>query len=581
MSGVDLIDEYKKSRLQRTFDTVAQMLVVFFLGLLIYYNGLMLLPHVTPLFWAVLWSIFLHKPLMWVMTALAWIDKKTESSKMYIYVSSTVIFASVFFVDASLLTVIITTVGFSLWTFLLWGDRTTVAVVVLLFGGTLVLGLPMYVFIKSCVEESQAIATKIRDFVEKNPQFQTLLDDFGNSPYYRWLHDYAGSWGVEVPAWDPTLIKDKIIAFSMQFSSHFTDALGGVLGLLSDSVRMLVSFVTFISALFYLLRASVDINALFRDLSPLSREDSRLLMASLSGSVVSVFLSSFLVGLSHGVGTYLVFWFTGVELGLILSFIAAFTSMLPVVGSYVVWVPVALALGLSGEQFKCVLVVTVQLMLQFPVDSLIYSLIPGNSFLVSFSLAMACYVFGTIGVILGPLLAGLCVPICELYRLYQGRPELYTLAAPEHLLARSPTVSRAIMSNSPFTSTAFAREVSAALEDSKLRRERPVKTEEEVAKPTSVPLRQPASPVSTTRALQPVPETPKQPGQSTLQSRFCDKVACEVMSPGLRRRTVAPTEKGKVDVFDINNFVPEREPPKYYEADNHTPLWLRTPTTSK
>jgi len=98
-----------------------------------------------------------------------------------------------------------------------------------------------------------------------------------------------------------------------------------------------------------------------------------------------------------------------------------------VLSSWVVWVPVAAGLGLTGSPMKALLVVTVQLLLMAG-DSLIFSIIPGNSFLVGMSLAMGLYVFGTLGIILGPLLSGFMVTVLEVYISYQ-RPESVIAAA--------------------------------------------------------------------------------------------------------------------------------------------------------
>jgi hypothetical protein len=54
----------------------------------------------------------------------------------------------------------------------------------------------------------------------------------------------------------------------------------------------------------------------------------------------------------------------------------------------------------------------------------IYSIIPGNAFLVAFSLAMGMYIFGFLGILVGPLLAGILITVINMYAVYQRLPRL-------------------------------------------------------------------------------------------------------------------------------------------------------------
>lgn len=377
-----------------------------------------------PLFWAALWAMFLTPPLKFVAKCIATADEKLGKFKLHVYLGTSAIYLfSV--LTSSILGIVASTVIFSLWSFVLWGDRHTVSTILLFVGLTTVVAIPLYFCVLSCIEESKDIAQKISTFVEENPQFKTLLNDFGSSPYYAAIKDYAAKWDVEIPEFDPEVVKAKITDVSMQFSSYFTDALGSVAAILSDSVQFIVSFVTFISFLYTFLSTDADWAAGIKSFSPFSSDDNEKLFKSLNKSVVSVFMSSILIALSHMVGTYVVFKIADIDLALVLSVICGFTSVLPIVSSWIVWVPVAIGLFFTGNYVTGGIVVVVQVLLQGPVDSAIYGLIPGNTFLVSTSLAMGLYVFGTIGLVMGPLLAGITLTVIEIYKVYQSSSTLY------------------------------------------------------------------------------------------------------------------------------------------------------------
>lgn len=75
---------------------------------------------------------------------------------------------------------------------------------------------------------------------------------------------HAAAWGYEVPPFRPDLIKSTILEYSSKFSHYFGDALGGVVGVISDSLRFLVSCFTFFSLLFFFLKQHVGLVALHR-----------------------------------------------------------------------------------------------------------------------------------------------------------------------------------------------------------------------------------------------------------------------------------------------------------------------------
>jgi hypothetical protein len=106
------------------------------------------------------------------------------------------------------------------------------------------MAFPMFFFVKTCVDETQAITSRFQTFVQNNEEFQIILDDFGNSPPYKWLQSYATSWGWTVPPFDKEVVKQKLIGYAMGLSAQLTDVLGSLVNVIFDSVKAVVSFAT-------------------------------------------------------------------------------------------------------------------------------------------------------------------------------------------------------------------------------------------------------------------------------------------------------------------------------------------------
>ncbi len=89
LSGDERVrNEQKKERLLRTFDSIAQLLVLAFVAMLIYYDGLMILPHVAPLFWAVVWAVVLYRPITFVRDLISALDAKLDHYRSYVIPTS-------------------------------------------------------------------------------------------------------------------------------------------------------------------------------------------------------------------------------------------------------------------------------------------------------------------------------------------------------------------------------------------------------------------------------------------------------------------------------------------------------------
>ncbi len=72
-----------------------------------------------------------------------------------------------------------------------------------------------------------------------------------------------------------------------------------------------------------------------------------------------------------------------------------------------------------GQTINAAGVAAVQLLLLMYVDPLIYSFIPGSSYVVGLSLIMGFYVFGPVGILVGPLLTGITVTVIDIYSEYK------------------------------------------------------------------------------------------------------------------------------------------------------------------
>lgn len=110
----------------------------------------------------------------------------------------------------------------------------------------------------------------------------------------------------------------------------------------------------------------------------------------------------------------------GVKRAILLGALTLFFSIIPALGSGIVWVPVAIALALSGSPVKAAILVAVGILVIGTIDNLVrpffarYGALQLSSFTLFVAMLGGIAVFGTFGILLGPLLVRLAREALEL-----------------------------------------------------------------------------------------------------------------------------------------------------------------------
>jgi predicted PurR-regulated permease PerM len=170
-------------------------------------------------------------------------------------------------------------------------------------------------------------------------------------------------------------------------------------------------FVT-LFATFYLLRDGPEFLARVRDILPISETRRQGLIDIAYNVLYASVVSSFVVAAVQGTLGGLLFWILGIDKPLLWGVVMGFLSLLPLLGSWIVWVPAGLTLLYSGAYWKAAILLAVALGIISTVDNILRPwLISGrvqlNGLLIFISILGGIAAFGMIGVLLGPILVAL------------------------------------------------------------------------------------------------------------------------------------------------------------------------------
>ncbi|XXQ35155.1 AI-2E family transporter [Plasmodiophora brassicae] len=310
-------EDVKRQKVQKTFHQLSQMAICIVVGLVLYYDLLIIWPHLGALFWAITWFMILAKPRDFLMDLHHRATSYIVPYRPFIIAALLPIYLGIIAIDPSLFSVIVWTITLLAAIFFLVGNSATVVGSLLLVLVIFLIVMPLAIILKNGADEVNTMVSAIQEFVGSNEEIKQILADFGSSSIYKTVVSYAKSWGMQIPPWDADRAKEQAIALVAWAGQHVSTFLNVSLSLVSRTSNAIVAFVTFLSFLFYLL--TEPHMGTIEDLSPFSEADTRNLVKSLKRSVVRTVVCSLLIGVVHAIITYVTFQICGIQFTLILD----------------------------------------------------------------------------------------------------------------------------------------------------------------------------------------------------------------------------------------------------------------------
>ncbi len=207
-------------------------------------------------------------------------------------------------------------------------------------------------------------------------------------------------------------------------SSFIVDNLKGIaINLLSFTVNLFLAVFTF----FFLLRDGEAIVHSLQGFLPLERKHAEVLFSRLYEAVSAVVRGTIVTALAQGILGGVGYWAVGVPYPVFLGLATALFSLLPVGGSGLIWVPAATYLFLEGGWIRGLLLLAWSTVVVSTADNVLRpALISGGTNLPTlfllFGMLGGLQVFGILGFILGPVLLVTLATFLEIYVALSSTP---------------------------------------------------------------------------------------------------------------------------------------------------------------
>lgn len=186
-------------------------------------------------------------------------------------------------------------------------------------------------------------------------------------------------------------------------------------------LQLLVVFFTF----FFVLRDKDTLVSYVESISPFSKEVEKKLFDSSKAITSSVIYGQIIIGIVQGIVAGAGFFIFGVPNALLITALACLTGILPIIGTAIVWVPVAVYLLIGGNTLSAIGVGVFGLV-SSSMDNLLRPIIVSkktkiHSSIILIGMIGGLFLFGILGFILGPLILAYLLIILELYRGKTGK----------------------------------------------------------------------------------------------------------------------------------------------------------------
>ena len=258
---------------------------------------------------------------------------------------------------------------------------------------------------------SYAVARELRGAVE---HFQGGLGRILDIPIIRpavsWLDQY-----VDVDAWrSADYIGEHLQAWSTAIAGPTLMFVGGILSALVQT--LLVVF-----TMFYFFRDGDALRIAIYDIVPLEYEQSHDIVLRTQEVIAATIYGVLAISVIQGTLGFLIFMVLGLPSPLLWGVVMFLLSMIPMAGAFIVWVPAALYLLLTGSFIKALVLVGWGVLVIGSIDNFLSPRLVGrrarlHELLIFFSVLGGLQVFGVLGLVLGPVLAAITLALIEVVR---------------------------------------------------------------------------------------------------------------------------------------------------------------------
>ena len=282
-----------------------------------------------------------------------------------------------------------------------WG-RTNAAVAGTA-GVTLVLIVPILFVMIAFVRQGMSAAQSIEFHV--------------SSGHWLWLNRFWSALQQRFPELSPQDLTSSLQGYGEEAARFVASRLGTIL---KNAATFIFHLGVTVLAMFYLFRDGESVVGRLREVLPFEQSHRDRMISDVRTLVFASVTSSLVVAALQGTIGGLTFAVTGIKAPVFWGVMMGFFSFVPLVGSALIWVPIAFSLIAGGHWGRGITVILVCAVIIGLLDNVVRPLfISGRAemsgLLVFIGVLGGISVFGLLGVVLGPIIVATARSLLDVY----------------------------------------------------------------------------------------------------------------------------------------------------------------------
>lgn len=300
----------------------------------------------------------------------------------------------------------------------LYGGRQNLAALTVVFIITFAIALPTFIFMSALVSQGLQSINQMTEWIRAG-NLATLANDEGLKAFVGRVHERLPFLELE-----KLNITNTLLDLSKSFGQFVVSKGATILG---NVATLVTQFFIMIFIVFYLVRDGKEMMEQARHLSPLKTEQEDRLIDGIRVVGGSVLLGTLATALCQGVVGGIGLTVVGIP-GLFWGTMMGFSSLIPIVGTALVWVPAAVYLALLGKMKSALFLAAWSIIFLGSIDNFLRPFLMGGEgrmspFYVFLAIIGGVQYFGLVGILYGPLILSFAMIMLYIYRV-EYREEL-------------------------------------------------------------------------------------------------------------------------------------------------------------
>ncbi len=216
--------------------------------------------------------------------------------------------------------------------------------------------------------------------------------------------------------------QEKVTLIVIKFIGNFTSGIiNYLIGFLQNLPAVIFNLAVILFVFYFTLRDHEEFGDFISGISPFKKEKEIVLINKFKGITSAIIFGYIIVGVIQGLALGLGFLIFGVPNALILTFLGIFASMLPLVGPWLIYLPITVFMLLGGQMGSAIGFGLYCILFVSTIDNFLRPYIvarkTGTSpVIVMVGMIGGIFIFNVLGIILGPLILSYLILFLRAYK---------------------------------------------------------------------------------------------------------------------------------------------------------------------